>query len=72
MPEAERISETLLDVLQCPLGKAKLKQIDDRLVCPCGLGFPIEDGIPVMLLDEAQLPNNATSLADVRCTYKAS
>lgn len=71
MPEPERISQALLDVLQCPLGKAPLEQVDDRLVCPCGVSFPIEDGIPVMLLDRAEPPANATSLADLHCTYQA-
>lgn len=50
----------LLDILVCPVCKAKLdyQKADSELVCkPCKLAFPIRDGIPVMLVDEArQLP----------------
>lgn len=50
----------LLDILVCPVCKAKLdyQKADSELICkPCKLAFPIRDGIPVMLVDEArQLP----------------
>jgi uncharacterized protein YbaR (Trm112 family) len=50
----------LLDILVCPVCKAKLdyQKADLELVCkPCKLAYPIRDGIPVMLVEEArQLP----------------
>ena len=50
------LPDELRDILVCPLCKGPL-QYDDtlhRLDCPpCGLGFPVRDGIPVMLKDEA-------------------
>lgn len=50
----------LLDILVCPLCKGPLvyKKDAQELICkPCRLAFPIRDGIPVMLEDEArQLP----------------
>lgn len=50
----------LLDILVCPLCKGPLvyKKDAQELVCkPCRLAYPIRDGIPVMLEDEArQLP----------------
>lgn len=47
----------LLDILACPICKSPL-QYDKRgqqLICRADrLAFPIRDGIPVMLEDEAQ------------------
>ncbi|WP_028874391.1 Trm112 family protein [Tepidiphilus margaritifer] len=47
----------LLDVLVCPLCKGPLKYDRERqeLVCRADrLAYPIRDGIPVMLADEAR------------------
>jgi uncharacterized protein YbaR (Trm112 family) len=47
----------LLDLLVCPLCKGPLvyRKGAQELVCkPDRLGFPIRDGIPVMLEDEAR------------------
>ena len=47
----------LLDILVCPLCKGPLvyRKAEGELVCkPCRLGYPIKDGIPVMLEDEAR------------------
>jgi uncharacterized protein len=50
----------LLEILVCPLCKGPLDFVKDKqeLVCKADrLGFPIRDGIPVMLEEEArQLP----------------
>lgn len=44
----------LLDVLVCPLCKGKLERKDEQLICKQDqLAFPIRDGIPVMLENEA-------------------
>ncbi|HQT26701.1 MAG TPA: Trm112 family protein [Burkholderiales bacterium] len=47
----------LLDILVCPLCKGPLvyKKEAQELICkPDRLGFPIRDGIPVMLEEEAR------------------
>jgi uncharacterized protein YbaR (Trm112 family) len=47
----------LLDILVCPLCKGPLlyQKPAGELVCkPCRLGYPVKDGIPVMLEDEAR------------------
>ena len=47
----------LLEILVCPLCKGPLDHLKDKqeLVCPpCKLAYPIRDGIPVMLEDEAR------------------
>ena len=51
------IDKELLKILACPLCKTDVKIEDDRLVCiNCGRRYPIKDDIPVMLIDEAELP----------------
>lgn len=51
----------VLEVLACPNDRSPLR-VDagaSELVCTgsaCGLAFPVRDGIPVLLLDEARRP----------------
>ena len=50
----------LLDILICPQCKGKLAQVEggQGLLCKhCQLKFPVRDGIPVMLVEEAEKPN---------------
>lgn len=51
------ISQDLLDILACPACKGEVTLTNDGsgLVCKaCRLRYPIRDGIPVMLVDEAE------------------
>jgi uncharacterized protein YbaR (Trm112 family) len=51
------IDRELLDILACPACKAEvvLDEPASRIVCTaCGRRYPIRDGIPVMLIDEAE------------------
>ena len=51
------IDKELLDILACPACKTEVKLEDDKLVCTkCGRRYPIRDGIPIMLIDEAENP----------------
>ena len=53
------IDKELLEILACPACKANVKLEAERIVCTnpaCGLRYPIRDGIPVMLIDEAEKP----------------
>jgi uncharacterized protein len=50
------LDERLLDILVCPACRATVEHKERRhlLVCTgCGLRYPVRDGIPVMLVDEA-------------------
>jgi len=50
------IDKELLDVLACPKCKGKLilEEEQNGLICNnCKLKYPIEDDIPIMLIDEA-------------------
>ena len=52
--------QELLDILACPACRAEVRMEGDRIVCTaCGLRFPIRDGIPILLVDEAERPSTA-------------
>jgi uncharacterized protein len=48
------IDEELLKILACPACRGEVAEQGDKIVCrQCGRKYPIKDGIPVMLVDEA-------------------
>jgi len=56
------IDKELLEILACPKCKAAVKLEGERIICTnqqCGLRYPVRDGIPVMLIDEAEQPSAA-------------
>jgi uncharacterized protein YbaR (Trm112 family) len=63
------IDKKLLDILACPLCKSPLRydKLKDELICRADrLAFPVRDGIPVMLEDEAR----TLSSEDTDALYK--
>ena len=55
------IAEELLAIIVCPACHGDLNVTDSasevELVCAsCGLAYPVRDGIPVLLVDEARKP----------------
>ncbi len=51
------IDPKLLEILACPACKTGVALKDNWLVCvQCGRRYPIRDGIPVMLVEEAEQP----------------
>ncbi|GAA4704846.1 Trm112 family protein [Streptomyces buecherae] len=57
------VEASLLEILACPACHAPLRDesaaAEPELVCEgagCGLAYPIRDGIPVLLVDEARRP----------------
>ena len=51
------IDKELLAILACPSCKEKVHLQGEKLACAnpnCGLIYPIRDGIPVMLVEEAE------------------
>ena len=51
------IDPKLLEILACPACKTDVRLDGDRLICvQCGRRYPIRDGIPVMLVEEAEKP----------------
>lgn len=53
------VDRELLEILACPEDKAPVREEGDRLVCTsCGRRYPVRDGIPVMLIEEAEQPRS--------------
>jgi uncharacterized protein YbaR (Trm112 family) len=51
------IDAELAAILVCPVDKADLTEDEEeaRLVCTeCGRRYPVREGIPIMLVDEAE------------------
>jgi uncharacterized protein YbaR (Trm112 family) len=65
------IERELLDILRCPLTRSRLHQDGDWLVAEVGgLSYPVRDGIPVMLIEEAKLPPGVDSLDSFKQMHK--
>lgn len=49
------LDKKLMEILVCPKCKGPVEfRADDQIICAaCKLAYPIKDGIPVMLIDEA-------------------
>ena len=63
-----QVNAEFLRLLVCPMGLSELEVDGDRLVCKrCGPVFAIRDGIPIMLIEEAQLPPGCNSIQDLPC-----
>jgi len=57
MEDASEIDPKLLELLVCPLTKAPLRYdraAQELISDEAGLAYPIRDGIPIMLVDEAR------------------
>lgn len=51
------IDKELLDILACPACKKDVELKEEKIVCrECGRRYPIRDGIPIMLIEEAEQP----------------
>ena len=63
------ISQELLEMLRCPLDpRNRLFLEADRLVCSrCGLKFLIKDGLPKLIVEEAELPPGCDALDQLPC-----
>ncbi len=68
------INPELLEILRCPLdpSKTRLSLQDDKLICErCRLVFRIKDGFPVLIAEEAELPQGCDSLDQLPCQREA-
>ena len=53
------LDKELLDILICPncRGEVEYLEAEEIIACTsCGYRYPVRDGIPVMLVDEAEKP----------------
>lgn len=73
MTDHPALDPQLLEILVCPVTRSKLRQEGDHLVAEqpegAGLRYPIRDGIPVLLAEEAELPEGVESLQQFRQKY---
>lgn len=73
MPDTAPLDDKLLAILVCPLTRSPLKQEGDWLVAQQpegeGLRYPIRDGIPVLLMDQATLPDGVATLDDFKTKH---
>ena len=57
MTEPQQVDPKLLEILVCPLTKGPLeydRENGELISHKAGLAYPIRDGIPIMLIDEAR------------------
>ncbi len=67
---AGQLDSRLLDILICPLTRTKLRQEGDVLVSEKeGIRYPIREGIPILLLEEAEIPDDAGGIEQLRKRY---
>jgi len=71
------LAPELLDILACPNchGSLAVDHDRDELVClaaDCGLAYPVRQGIPVLLIDEARRPGPDLPLGSASSAASAS
>ncbi len=60
-----------IDDLVCPIGKYPLIETGDMLECTnCGAKFPVKEGIPMLLIDDAALPEGIKEMSELKCFRK--
>ena len=63
---ASEVDPRLLEILVCPLTKDPLsydRTKQELVSAQAGLAFPVRDGIPIMLVDEARVLDEAEKAA---------
>jgi len=64
------LDEETLSILRCPVTRSKLKLENGFLIAEVGgLRYPVRNGIPVLLAEEATLPAGIESLDAFRAQY---
>jgi len=69
------VDPKLLEILVCPLTKTTLiydRERQELISKKAGLAYPIRDGIPVMLMEEAKLPAGVSTLEELKARLKQS
>jgi uncharacterized protein YbaR (Trm112 family) len=68
------ISQETLETLRCPMDPSNtpLEATETALVCQrCRVHFPIREGIPCLLIEEAVLPAGCKSTSELPCQQGA-
>ncbi len=59
--EVVMVDTKLIEILACPAcrGDVEYDTRNEKIICvDCGRKYPVRDGIPVMLVDEAETPSS--------------
>ena len=65
------VDADLLEILRCPVTRSRLRQEGDFLIAEVGgLAFPVREGIPIMLAEEARLPVGVGSLDEFKRRFE--
>ena len=52
------VKKELIEIMCCPECKGDVEEKDGKVVClKCGRRYPIKDDIPIMLVEESELPD---------------
>ena len=63
----QTLEAEIVSILRCPVTGSALKLADGFLIADVGgLKYPVRDGIPVLLAEEAVLPAGFASLAEFK------
>ena len=70
--QTEELPADLMEVLRCPLTRSRLRQEGQWLIGELGgLRYPIRDGFPVLLVEEARVPPPFASLDEFKAHYRS-
>jgi uncharacterized protein len=60
-------------ILRCPLDPARLSpllRIEQEYHCNCGVRFPVKQGLPILIADQADLPDGCKTRHQLPCRKK--
>jgi uncharacterized protein len=67
------MTDAVLAMLRCPLDPHRasaLTKEEGAFVCNCGVRYPIRNGLPVLIGDQADLPDGCRTIAALPCRTK--
>lgn len=70
MTDIPPLDPDILSVFRCPLTRSPMTQQGTELVAEVGgLRYPINNGIPILLIEEAKLPDGIETLDEFKQKY---
>jgi uncharacterized protein len=60
------LPDEVVQLLRCPITRSKLRQSGEWLVSEEGTKYAVRDGIPVLLPEEAKLPDGVASIDELK------
>ncbi|CAN5444898.1 hypothetical protein BH11PLA2_BH11PLA2_15310 [soil metagenome] len=66
----DSMTDEFLALLRCPLDpkrESPLTRDDQTLVCKCAVRFPIKQGLPILIADQAEMPGHCLVRDSLPC-----